>query len=143
MKNKNSPIEKAKKPEKSESIGVKILKQIELVSIIASALEDLEPGQIINITPFALSIMTKSGSHPHVETVKARLAEADAWKEVAKSIKFHKNDAGDITRIEKLEVSEDKKEIDILKKRVDLIDERTKTILEKIEDLKKRDKNVS
>lgn len=86
---------------KEEKKPIKILKNIESVSQVASAIENLEEGQLINVTPFAESIITKDGSHMHVETVKGKLAEASLWQDISTTVKFHKKN-NKIISVEKI-----------------------------------------
>ncbi len=80
----------------------KVQKTVELVSLIASQIEEMSIGERMRVTPFAKSIILSNNSHPHVETIKGKLMEAYLWQEITESIKFIKK--GDqIIEIEKID----------------------------------------
>lgn len=119
---KNTPSKQekiTKKPKKT------ILKQIELVGRVASALEDLPEGKLINISKFSENVA-------HIETVKAKLLEAEVWQAITKKIKLHK-DGEKIIGIEKIKPEESKEEIEIIKKRLDLFESKFDNLDKKIE----------
>lgn len=84
----------------------KVQKNIEIVSQIASMIEEMAEGERLRITPFAKSIEMSNGSHPHVETVKNKLMEAFLWQQVTQKVKFIKK-GEKIIEIEKIEPDEE------------------------------------
>ena len=80
----------------------KIQKNVEIVSEIATRIEEMEVGEKIRVTPFAHSITLSNKRHPHVETVKGELMKALLWQVITKQVKFHKK-GEQIVEIEKIE----------------------------------------
>lgn len=108
----------------------KIQKNVELVSAMASQIEEMKEGERMRVTPFAKSIILSNNSHPHVETVKGKLMEALLWKEITPNIKFFKK-RDQITEIEKIKENnpddfiirkEIRNDLTILKNRMDKLD---------------------
>lgn len=97
----------AKQPEK-------IQKNVDLVSQIATRINAMRNGERIRVTPFAHSIRLSNGSHPHVETIKAKLMEALLWQDITSKVKFiPKNNQ--ICEIEKIEEQENQSEVFVRK----------------------------
>lgn len=87
----------------------KIQKNVELVSLLTSFFDsEMDYGDRLAPTPLAKSIILKNKSHPHFNTVHAKLWEAKLWKEILQSIEIKTNKKGDrITFVEKIEQKKD------------------------------------
>lgn len=120
---------------KKETNKVKVQKNVELVSLIASQIEDMKVGERIRVTPFAHNMEMSSGSHPHVETVKGKLMEAYLWQGITRQIKFNKK-GNMIFEIEKIDEPEDndvsiliksevRSDLQILKNKIDKLGKET------------------
>ena len=125
---------------KDKSSKEKVQKNVELVSLIASQIEEMGVGERVRVTPFAHSIQLGSGSHPHVETVKGKLSEAFLWQDITRKVKFLKDrKSGEVMEIERIEEEKNtdvdlliKKELrtdlEVLKNKTDLIERNLKTL---------------
>lgn len=129
------------KPKKMSN-KVKVQKNVELVSLIASQIEDMSVGERIRVTPFAHNMEMSSGSHPHVETVKGKLMEAYLWQDLTRKIKFYKK-GNMIVEIEKVDDQEEsdvsllvkgeiRTDLNVLKNKVDQFEKEIKEIRDSI-----------
>jgi len=85
----------------------KVQKNVELVSLLASQIEEMPDGKRMRITPFAKLIKLSNGSHPHKDTVGNKLMEAYLWQQISSKVKFI-TEEDQIIELEKLETTEEK-----------------------------------
>ena len=94
-----------------------IPKNIELSNAIATEIDsNLDYGEKIRLTPLSKNIKLGNGNSPHVHTVKAKLMEAEQWKNVANNINFHykRNNEGEQELYEIEKTSPKKSDIELI-----------------------------
>lgn len=122
---------------------IKIQKNVELVNLITSFVDsEMDTGDKIFITPLSQNINLPNGRHPHVDTVRTKLMEAEVWTSLPAKVKFGYK-KGKLSEIEKIEPDnagiEFKKEIrqgiaSILS-RMDIMDVNLERLTKKVKEL--------
>jgi len=122
----------------------KIQKNTELVSIMASQMLEMKPGERTRLTPFTKSIVLSNQSHPHFDSVEKKLTEALLWKEVTPLFNFFVKN-GRIEEIERIpednDVNSSKRILDeliLIKKKLVSMEQENKNINKKIKKLEQR-----
>jgi len=114
----------------------KIYKQIELVSLLKSGLQEIrqtmKEGQILNVTNFASQVFMGNNSNPHVNTVKGKWTEWSIASEEWKHWKAIPDPVdGEIKQIQLLKSTES------LEERIKNIEKNQKVMINLIQGLKK------
>jgi len=114
----------------NDNSRVKVGKNVELVSLMASFIEEMRPGNRMRVTPLAKSLLLGTGGHPHVETVKGKLNEADVWKGLLGGVELVKN--GDqVVEVHKLDERRGGDQLEVLQRSVDKVEAMLKVVINK------------